>query len=152
MKLFFHDLIHIILVHLDDLTTWSPKQTQHIDDLQQVFLRCRKYKIHLNPLKCIFFVPASHLLRFIISHKGIMVDPSNFRLSLTSLHQKLGTNYRASKARPTSFTALYQSTQQKLTDSFTCSAQKSPLFGTSKHKNHSMHWNNPWLPHHYSQH
>ena len=50
----FHDLIHIILVYLDDLTARSPKQAQHMDDLQQVFLRCRKYKIRLNPLKCVF--------------------------------------------------------------------------------------------------
>ena len=34
----FHDLIHIILVFLDDLTTRSPKQAQHMDDLRQAFL------------------------------------------------------------------------------------------------------------------
>ena len=71
----FHDLIHIILVYLDDLTARSIKQSQNIDNLQQVFLRFHKYKIRLNPLKCIFCVPASRVLRFIISHKGIMVDP-----------------------------------------------------------------------------
>ena len=71
----FHDLIHIILVYLDDLTARSLKQAQHIDDLRQVFLRCRKYNIHLNPLKCIFYVLAGHLLRFIVSHKGITIDP-----------------------------------------------------------------------------
>ena len=71
----FHDLIHIILVYLDDLTARSPKQAQHIDDLQQVFLHCHKYKIHLNPLKCGFCVPAGRLLRFIVSHKGITSDP-----------------------------------------------------------------------------
>ena len=71
----FHDLIHIILVYLDDLTARSRKQAQHIDNLWQVFLRCRKYNICLNPLKCVFCVPAGRLLRFIVSHKGIMVDP-----------------------------------------------------------------------------
>ena len=34
MTHYFRDLIHIILVYLDDLTTWSQKQAQHIDDLQ----------------------------------------------------------------------------------------------------------------------
>ena len=71
----FHELIHIILVYRDDLIARSPKQAQHIDDLQQVFLRFHKYKIRLNPLKCVFYVPAGHLLRFIVSHKGITVDP-----------------------------------------------------------------------------
>ena len=74
----FHDLIHIILVYLDDLAARSPKQAQHIDDLQKVFLRCRKYKIHLNPLKCNFCVPAGRLLGFIVSHKGITSDPLKF--------------------------------------------------------------------------
>ena len=75
MKYCFHNLIHIILVYLDDLTTRSPKWAQHIDDLQQVFLWCRKYKICLNPLKCVLCVPAGCLLGFIVSHKGITVDP-----------------------------------------------------------------------------
>ena len=123
-----------------------------MDELRQVFLHFCKYKIHLNPLKCIFCVPASRLLGFIVSHKGIMDDPSKFRLSLISLHQKLGTKYRASKARPTFFTALYQSMQQNITNSFSCSAQKSPLCGISKHKNHLMHSNKPWILHHYSRH
>ena len=78
----FHDLIHIILVYLDDLTARSPKRAQHIDDLREVFLRCHKYKICLNPLKCIFCVPISHLIGFIISHKGIIVDPLKFQAIL----------------------------------------------------------------------
>ena len=71
----FHDLIHIILVYLDDLTALSRKQAQHIDNLHQVFLHCRKYNICLNPLKCVLCVPEGHLLGFIISHKGITIDP-----------------------------------------------------------------------------
>ena len=71
----FHDLIHIMLVYLDNLIARSQKQAQHIDDFPQVFSRCRKYKIRLNPLKCIFCVPAGHLLGFIVSHKGITVEP-----------------------------------------------------------------------------
>ena len=46
-----------------------------MDDLRQVFLWCHKYKIFLNPLKCVFCVPIGYLLKFIISHKGIAVDP-----------------------------------------------------------------------------
>ena len=78
----FHDLVHIILVYLDDLTTRSQKCSQHLDDLQQVFLRCRKYKIRLNPLKCVFCVPVGHFLGFIISRKGIVVDPLKVQVIL----------------------------------------------------------------------
>jgi hypothetical protein len=34
MTYIFHDLAHIILAYLDDLTTRSKKRTQHLDDLQ----------------------------------------------------------------------------------------------------------------------
>ena len=39
-------------------------------------MRCRYYKIRLNPHKCVFFVQSSRLLGFIISKQGIRVDPS----------------------------------------------------------------------------
>ena len=75
MTFFFHDLIHIILVYLNDLTTRSRKHPQHLDDLRQVFLWCLKYNLRLNPLKCVFCVLAGPLLGFIVSHNGIVVDP-----------------------------------------------------------------------------
>ena len=36
----FHDLVHILLVYLDDLTARSRKRSDHLTDLRQVFLRC----------------------------------------------------------------------------------------------------------------
>jgi hypothetical protein len=52
MTYIFHDLAHIILAYLDDLTARSKKCTQHLDDLRIIFQRCRQYNIRLNPLKC----------------------------------------------------------------------------------------------------
>ena len=71
----FRDLVHIMFVCLDNLIAQSQKQTQHIDDLRRVLLRCRKYKIHLNPFKCVLCVPIDRLQGFIVSHKGMTVDP-----------------------------------------------------------------------------
>jgi hypothetical protein len=67
MTYIFHDLAHIILTYLDDLTARSKKHTQHLDDLRIIFQRCRQYNIHLNPLKCVLCVTAGHLLSFIVS-------------------------------------------------------------------------------------
>jgi hypothetical protein len=58
MTYIFHDLAHIILAYLDDLTARSKKCTQHLDDLRIIFQRCRQYNIRLNPLKCVFCVTA----------------------------------------------------------------------------------------------
>jgi hypothetical protein len=75
MTYIFHDLAHIILTYLDDLTTRSKKWTQHLDDLRLIFQWCRQYNIHLNPLKCVFCVTAGRLLDFIVSQSGITMDP-----------------------------------------------------------------------------
>ena len=78
----FHDLIHIMLVCLDNLIARSQKQEQHIDELRQVFLRCRKYEIRLNPFKCAFCVPMGRLLGFIVLHKGMTIDPWKVQTNL----------------------------------------------------------------------
>jgi hypothetical protein len=75
MTYIFHDLAAIILAYLDDLTARSKKRTQHLDDLRIIFQRCRQYNIRLNPLKCVFCVTAGCLLGFIISQRGITMDP-----------------------------------------------------------------------------
>jgi hypothetical protein len=75
MMFTFHDLKHIVEAYLDDLTTHSRKRVQHLLHLCLVFERCHHYQIRLNPHKCIFCVTSGCLLGFIISTKGIMVDP-----------------------------------------------------------------------------
>ena len=37
MTYYFHDLVHILLVYLDDLTAHSRKRSDHLNDLRQVF-------------------------------------------------------------------------------------------------------------------
>jgi hypothetical protein len=75
MTYIFHDLAHIILAYLDDLTARSKKCTHHLDNLRIIFQRCRQYNICLNPLKCMFCVTVGHLLGFIVSQRSITVDP-----------------------------------------------------------------------------
>jgi hypothetical protein len=75
MMFSFHDLKHIMEDYLDDLTAHLRKMTRHLLHFHLVFERCRHYKIRLNPHKCIFFVTLECLLGFIISNKGIIVDP-----------------------------------------------------------------------------
>jgi hypothetical protein len=75
MTYVFHNLAHIILAYLNDLTTQSKKCTQHLYDLRVVFQRCCQYNILFNPLKCVFCVIVGHLLGFIVSQHVIIVDP-----------------------------------------------------------------------------
>jgi hypothetical protein len=70
----FHDLKHIVKVYLDDIASRYHKISDHPTHLRLIFERCRYYQILLNPNKCSFCVTLSHMLGFIISTKGIMVD------------------------------------------------------------------------------
>ena len=47
--------------------------------LKQIFERCRKYGISLNPKKCVFVVLDGKLLGHIISKKGILIDPERIK-------------------------------------------------------------------------
>jgi hypothetical protein len=75
MSFSFHDLKHIVEAYLDDLASRSRKRTDHPTHLRLIFERCRYFQIRLNPNKCSFCVTSGHLLGFIVSTTGIMVDP-----------------------------------------------------------------------------
>jgi hypothetical protein len=71
----FHDLKHIVEAYLDDLASRSRKRKDHPTHLRLIFECCRYFRIRLNPNKCNFCVTLGHLLGFIVSTTGIMVDP-----------------------------------------------------------------------------
>ena len=57
----------------------SIDEEEHVEHLLKLFQRLRKYKLHLNPNKCTFGVRSSKLLGFIVSEKGIEVDPAKVK-------------------------------------------------------------------------
>ena len=76
MVALFHDMInHEIEVHVDDMIARSRTEEEHLDHLQKLFERLKKYKLRLNPNKCTFGVRSGKLLGFIVSGKGIEIDP-----------------------------------------------------------------------------
>ncbi|XP_049369418.1 uncharacterized protein LOC125834305 [Solanum verrucosum] len=80
MTTMFHDMIHKeIEVYVDDVIIKSKKGSNHLDDLRKLFARLRKYNLKLNPAKCVFGVPAGKLLGFIVSRRGIELDPSKIK-------------------------------------------------------------------------
>ena len=51
----------------------------HINHLKNIFERCRKYGISLNPKKCYFSLSKGKLLGFIVSKKRIHIDPDRIQ-------------------------------------------------------------------------
>ena len=73
-----HDMMHNELeVYIDDMIMKSKEREGHI-----VNLRTKEYRLRLNPQKCTFGVTAGKLLGFLVSDKGIEVDPSKIKAIL----------------------------------------------------------------------
>ena len=51
----------------------------HIPTLRKFFERIRFYKLRLNPKKCTFEVTSRKLLGFMVSQRGIEVDPDKIK-------------------------------------------------------------------------
>ncbi len=68
--------------YVDDIAVMTRKDSDLISDLRETFDNLRKYKMMLNPLKCVFGVPAGKLLGFIVSHRGIEVNPEKIKAIL----------------------------------------------------------------------
>lgn len=80
MHIAFDDLIGVILqVYHDDLTVHSRFRTDHFSHLWQVFLRCRKYGMSLNPNKYVFGASAGKLLGYVVLEAGISIDPERVK-------------------------------------------------------------------------
>ena len=68
--------------YVDDIAVMTRKGSDLISDLKETFDNLRQYKMMLNPLKCVFGVPAGKLLGFIVSHRGIEVNPEKIKAIL----------------------------------------------------------------------
>lgn len=64
---------------LDDMIAKSQIEEDHIANFQKLFDRLRKFKLHLNPIKCSFVVRSGILFGFIIKKRGINGYPDKVR-------------------------------------------------------------------------
>ncbi|XP_055803517.1 uncharacterized protein LOC129872597 [Solanum dulcamara] len=76
----FHDMIHKeIEVYVDAVIIKSRESADHLTHLKKFFARLRKYNLKLNLAKYAFGVPAGKLLGFIVSRRGIELDPAKIK-------------------------------------------------------------------------
>ena len=72
----FHDMMHKeIEVYIDNMIAKSRTTRDHLVDLRKLFRCLIKYRLRLNPNKCVFGASSGKLLDFIVSQSGIEVDP-----------------------------------------------------------------------------
>jgi hypothetical protein len=76
----YQKCVHIVLepqigrnieAYIDDIVVKSKKHGNLLDDLKETFDNPRKYKMMLNPKKCMFGVSSGKLLGYMVSSRGI---------------------------------------------------------------------------------
>ena len=78
-KMFAHQIGRNIQVYVDDMLVKSLHEVDHLDDLRETFDTLRSFNMKLNPNKCTFGVTAGKFLGFMVSQRGIEVNPEKVR-------------------------------------------------------------------------
>ncbi|KAJ9697179.1 hypothetical protein PVL29_009102 [Vitis rotundifolia] len=79
----FHDMMHRdVEVYVDDMIVKSRCRVGHLTALERFFERIRKFRLRLNPKKCMFGVTSGKLLGHMVSERGIEVDPDKIKAIL----------------------------------------------------------------------
>jgi hypothetical protein len=81
----YQKYVHIILenqigrnveAYIDDIVVKLKKRGDLLDDLKETFDNLRKYKMMLNPKKCVFDMSSGKLLGYMVSSRGIDANPT----------------------------------------------------------------------------
>jgi hypothetical protein len=65
-----------IEAYIDDIVVKSKKHGDLLDDLKEIFDNLRKYKMMLNPKKCMFGMSSRKLFSYMVSSRGIDANPT----------------------------------------------------------------------------
>ena len=74
-KMFESQLGNNIEIYIDDMVVKSKMVSEHLGDLQAIFEILRNYKLCLNASKCSFSIGSGKLLGYMVTHRGIEVNP-----------------------------------------------------------------------------
>ncbi|KAL0444400.1 UNVERIFIED_CONTAM: putative enzymatic polyprotein [Sesamum latifolium] len=81
-KIFRPQIARNVEVYVDDMLVKRKKIEDHVTDLEETFSILRKYKLKLNPAKCAFGVRGGRFLRFMVTQRGIEVNPLKIKTIL----------------------------------------------------------------------
>jgi hypothetical protein len=63
-----------VFIYLDEIIVFSNSNEDHLCHLRQVFLKCRRYGLSLNPKTSHFSLEQGKLLEHIVSVDGVKID------------------------------------------------------------------------------
>ena len=68
-----------IEIYIDDMVVKSKMVSEHLGDLRITFETIRNYKLRLNASKCSFSVGSGKFLGYMVTHRGIEVNPNQIK-------------------------------------------------------------------------
>ena len=78
-KIFEPQLDKKIEVYIDDMVVKSKEVPNHMEDLRNIFETLREHKVRLNASKCSFGVGSGKFLGYMVTHRGIEVNPDQVK-------------------------------------------------------------------------
>ncbi|KAL0447786.1 UNVERIFIED_CONTAM: Pro-Pol polyprotein [Sesamum latifolium] len=81
-KIFRPQLGRNMKVYVDDMLVKSKEARNHMKDLEETFTVLRKYRLKLNPGKCVFGVSGGHFLGYMATQRGIEANPAKIKVIL----------------------------------------------------------------------
>ena len=78
-RMFESQLGKNIEIYIDDMVVKSKMVSEHVGDLRVIFEILRKYKLRLNASKCLFGVGLGKFLGYMVTHRGIEVNPDQIK-------------------------------------------------------------------------
>ena len=79
-RIFWDKIERTVEVYIDDMVVKSKREERHIEDLQGAFEVLWQHKLCLNAEKCAFLVEASKFLGYLITCRGIEVNPDQIEV------------------------------------------------------------------------
>ena len=68
-----------IEIYVNDMVVKSKVVSKHLGDLGSTFGVLRKHKLRLNASKCSFVVESGKFLGYMVTHRGIKVNPDQIK-------------------------------------------------------------------------
>ena len=78
-RMFESQLGKNIEIYIDDMVEKSKLVSGHLGDLRAIFEILRNYKLRLNASKCLFGVGSGKFLGYMVTHRGIEVNPNQIK-------------------------------------------------------------------------
>ena len=72
-------------VYIDDMMVKSKLESEHVNDLENIFEILRRHKLRLKASKCSFGVESGKFLGYMVTHCGIEVNPDQIK-AINNLH------------------------------------------------------------------